>query len=292
MNPTLSFLGKRENFDPFLARRIKGKNIEYWSKWVKFSEWDKKNKLAANYRQVFPNEIVLETDLSKEENAKITQEVTMILRKNNYSFSVYFTGNKSYHVHIWFNNLAGFNDIQRTKIKNLFCDNFPAHIKDKIDRSNLTKKNLILIEGAEHIKTGRKKVKMFSFKEDKVNTMPEFMLEKVKQIEEKPIIVPEYIEKIETCAALDYSLNNKLPTGKKTRYEWVSPNLSAYIRNRPDRDELAARYYSVQDKDTKDLDCWDKKPSEFCCSQLREYMNFIGKSSICDSCLLGGDYNG
>lgn len=293
----------KENF--WVGERFKFQNGEFgWYEWQQVKDYlekkpiitssGKEKILNPNYRTTLKNEIVLETDLTKEENAKIAERIIRGLREKDYSFSCYFTGNKSYHIHLFFKSeLSELNDFQRTKAKNIFVEQFPKDISDLIDRSNLTKKHMILIPGALHLKTNNSKTLIASNIPEILNNFPEMLLEEAKKTPEPKQDLSGLSYAPGKCLACEYSLNNYISQLKGlTRYENISPNLSAYIRGKKDRDELAQKYYSIQQKETSELECWDKKPSEFSCKQLSFYMNSIGLGKICDLCLINGGYKG
>ena len=77
-----------------------------WSSWLLWIDWQICRQDFPNYRQTLWNEIVLETDYpEKETNWEVAQKIMEHLKKQGYGFKVYFTGNKSYHIHLLFKNL-------------------------------------------------------------------------------------------------------------------------------------------------------------------------------------------
>lgn len=261
--------------------------------------------LIPNYNTVPKGHIVIESDLDKETNAKIAERIVKALKEKDYSFTCYFSGNKSYHIHLVFGKeLSELNDFQRTKAKNLFVEQFPKDISDVIDRSNLTKKHMILIPGAFHPRTNKPKILITQNNPEKINVFPEKLIAEAKTIPQPKQDLTGLSYAPGKCLACEYALINHIPQlGGLTRYENISPNLAAYIRGKPNRNELAEKYYTIQKKDgssdpitgklntkTTELECWDKKPSEFSCRQLNYYMNSIGLGNLCDLCLLKGGY--
>ena len=76
------------------------------SKWLTWKEWKTTRVRLPNYRRVLPNEIVLETDFPKRETNKLVADKLMqILREKGYGYRCYFSGNKSYHIHLFFTNI-------------------------------------------------------------------------------------------------------------------------------------------------------------------------------------------
>lgn len=303
-----------ENF--WVGERFKLSNGEFaWYTWQQVKDYlagipivtttGKEKLLEPNYRTVLKHEIVMESDLDIESNAKIAMRICKALKEKDYSFEDDFSGNKSHHIHIFFGEeLAALTDFYRTKAKNLFVEQFPKDISDVIDRSNLTKKHMILIPGALHPKTNFPKKRIMWNRLGEINKFPEELIEQAIKIPEPKQDTSGLSYAPGKCLACEYALTNLIIQKEGlTRYENLSPNLAAYIRGKPNREELAKKYYTTQKKDgstdpitgetnikTSELECWDKKPSEFQCKQLNRYMNAIGLGNICDLCLLQGGY--
>lgn len=91
----------------WVAKRFKTKDGTIaCTKWLHPNEWAKQHKSQPNYRSVFPNEIVLETDFPlKETNWLVAQTIMQKLREQGYGYRCYFSGNKSFHIHLFFKNL-------------------------------------------------------------------------------------------------------------------------------------------------------------------------------------------
>jgi len=301
--------------DFWVAQRFKVKDKIVCLPWQKVSEYlqgkpvtDKNKKehyLKPNYRTILKHENVLESDEDKLTNAKMAQKAISIFKKNNLSFECWFTGSKSYHLHLYFKNLKKLSKTQRTKAKELFAEeiektslqgNKPLRLI--FDYSNFKPKRLIQIEGSINPKTGLNSVLVTKSKSNNLNELPQEIIDKALQVKEKKELktTKNLYATPGTCKALDYALENELPHGggknKHSRFEWVSPNMAAYIRKQENREELAQQYYLTQNKNTGELECWDNKPSSFCCEQLRTYMKAIDKGTICDKCLLEAGLNG
>ena len=74
---------------------------DFKSKWKTQEEWDL--KVPPNYRQRLPNEIVLETDYEKPRiNKEVIEKASSVLKHNKISHQIWFSGNKSYHLNIYF----------------------------------------------------------------------------------------------------------------------------------------------------------------------------------------------
>ena len=133
-------IGKQQ-YD-FSLQIISGTMITHRKKYseVCFDCDDPKNQWwleKCNQRQILPNEIVL--DLEDPAQLQITQERLKIL---GLTFSVFATGSRGYHIHIFFNHEI--SDDQRIKILQLFGAD-----------PQKTSKSMIALEYATHWKSGK-----------------------------------------------------------------------------------------------------------------------------------------
>lgn len=194
-------------------------------------------------RQIMPDELVIESDLNTEPmNRSVYKRITYVLKKH-FSYLVWFSGGKSYHIHLMFPELKDIKDDKdRMLMKQLiirwvygctktlsrcaqcsgvwgYIDGKPqkcALLKHKVDMQ-LTGKHLIRIEGAEHPKTGGQKILVAKNIKDESNTIPKKVLEVYKEIKEgnskrstKPLEQPT---ELKLCQKMLYT--NKLGDGKK-----------------------------------------------------------------------------
>jgi len=76
----------------------------------------------AEHREIFPDEIIIETDMqSKIENKKYSIRLCKRLRLNGFSYNKYDSGNKSKHIQLFFPQLKRvYSSDKRKKIKELF----------------------------------------------------------------------------------------------------------------------------------------------------------------------------
>jgi hypothetical protein len=91
----------------FVANRFKIKDGSIaCTKWFEWKDWKQQRKNLPNYRQVLHNEIVLETYFPrKQENWETAQAIMKILREKNCAYRCWFSGNKSFHIHLLFTNM-------------------------------------------------------------------------------------------------------------------------------------------------------------------------------------------
>ena len=90
-------------------------NKKDWSKWLNWTDWKHERKLLPNYRQILGTEVVLEYDYpDRKTNLMVTKKVMEVLRKKGYNYRCYFTGKKSFHVHLMFLVLQ---ELEKEKVK-------------------------------------------------------------------------------------------------------------------------------------------------------------------------------
>jgi hypothetical protein len=286
MKTSLLLIKDKIDFDFDVTYKNKQGN---WSKWHKISEWYSLHDFDPNYRQIFPNEIVLETDLNKDSNFSIMKQIINILNKNNISYVVFFSGNKSYHVHVFFSDLSNFCDELRTKLKKKWCE---VLFKDKdffglIDSSNFGKRSLILIPDAINPKTGQKKSLVCNSVHTDLNVLSGEVVSSVSfscvlKKFDKFTGAPDF------CGACELALREKFPEG--CRHNNLSVNVVPYLSQFNNYEELKEKYLFIQFGGSRvnDLKGWEDKKSSFNCKQLQLYMKSIGKGLVCDLCLLEG----
>ncbi|MCX6803806.1 MAG: hypothetical protein NTY48_04530 [Candidatus Diapherotrites archaeon] len=256
-----------------------------WSKWLPLSQWSKFTPV--NYRQVLPNEVVMESDFDDKTNKLIAEEICKKLRDNNIAYERYFSGNKSHHIHCFFVGLDTAPIQVSAKTKELLVDSLiGSELSSKLDKSLFGPKHLVLIPNENHPKTDVRKMLVDSYHQGSVNPLPEIVKDFIslhKQMVPQVIITPQ--EKIK-CSAMELSIKKRFPDGSG-RQNRLAPNFSAFSRTRSDRQQLRNAFYATQ-VDTKPncLSCWDSKKSTFSCKQLRNYMYSIGEGSTCDLCML------
>jgi len=159
-------------------------------------------------RHVMDDEIVIETDMNLSKiNRSVTNLMLKIIQKK-FNYKCYFSGGKSYHIHLIFPELMSYKDDRdRMLMKRLFarwifgcpmdfyscsgCDTklkittgqivTCGLIRYKLDM-NLMGKHMIRIEGAEHPNTGIKKRLYKSCDDFSWNKLPIEVIERFKRI--------------------------------------------------------------------------------------------------------------
>ena len=113
------------------------------------------------HRKILVHEIIIETDhKSKEENYEVSKKIEKVLEKKKYSYTKWYSGNKSYHFHLFFPNLKLITEKHELKILkgSIIKEAFPKSVGElKIDMQ-LTGQHLIRAEYSLHPKTQNYKV--------------------------------------------------------------------------------------------------------------------------------------
>lgn len=136
-------------------------------------------------RTILDNEIVIENDLpSVMDNYNLAEMACKKLNENGYCYSVWFSGGKSFHIHILFNELLkAKNGSQLKKMKEQFyCwlyDVKSIHDKKITDNQldvGLAGKHMIRCEYSMHQKTGKDKKMVIDAHSDYDNLLPTHIL--------------------------------------------------------------------------------------------------------------------
>ena len=142
-------------------------------------------------RIIFKDEIVIESDLPmRKMNRGVTSLIENKLLKYHISFSTWFSGGKSYHIHVNMPELMLMQKEDVKMLKELFIkwiyefDIEQLH-KHKIDLM-LCGNHLIRLEGAPHPETNMKKTLYSDSVSDEPNKIPLIVWNKLIELKNKP----------------------------------------------------------------------------------------------------------
>lgn len=130
-----------------------------WWKRAEFGSPEYDPTIPYNHRTIFPSEIVIEYDEpDKRLNYKLAQRVIDELDRDGHSYSVWFSGNKSTHIHLFF-------DLQRPKNRRVLKQTILHHYgtvhhrgeRYKPDMSVASPNHLIRAEHGVHESTQQNK---------------------------------------------------------------------------------------------------------------------------------------
>jgi hypothetical protein len=248
------------------------------SKWLSPSDWKKQHKTQPNYRSIMPNEIVLETDFpTKETNWLVAQKITELLRQQGYGYRCFFSGNKSFHIHLFFTEMALLPE-QLVRCKKLWIlQTLGEVLANDVDESNCGKKHLIGIEETPHPKTGAKKTSVAEHGDWQANAMPESILQEAKK--EPKVNFVKQVDNIapKHCLLIQWACENKLPVS--CRNQNLVPNVVAFTQDRKVWQQCA----NTQGKQVSEFENWAARKPQFNCRQLQVYGKKIG-ISVCNYC--------
>lgn len=276
--------------DLLLSKRYFSNGEEKYSKWIPTSQWDWKQEPTD--RLIMPNEIVWETDdPDVKTNKKYTDALSSMLNKFKISHWIYYTGNKSFHIHFVINGLENISDGNyRTQIKKEITNLIVLFktLSDEIDKNNFNKKKMIRLEGSTNIKTNKKVEKIFQTNYEESEKVTNELLEQAIKI-----ITNRKLNEIKNrgtellnlttnnkvyCMLMEHAIKNKLPEGN--RHMNLCPNAVAILDN-----EQLKQLAQTQGMPLSEFEGWSKKKPQFNCVQFRKYGASVGKKDICMECV-------
>ena len=250
-------------------------SADIWTKWLPLKEFNKVYPtLTANYRNRYLNEAILETDFpEKETNFRTISHACKILADKGIFYSLWFSGNKSFHIHVLFDH-----DLTKPMIRAWVYSIFAKSLADSFDDVNWSEKRLIGIENETHRKTGVKKTLVESFESERVNVFPQKIIQDALAEEEKRKQFENLPKKkfSGTCAVSDTALEFKFDEGQN-RHQHLVPNLVAYHPK-----ELWQQLADVQGKKLSEFEGWGK--TDFNCVQLQKFAKRNGVEGMCAVC--------
>ncbi len=203
----------------------------------KYDEWSGQYKgdNEAEHREIFPDEIIIETDLPyKHTNTIYTKRLCKRLRLNGFSYKKWDSGNKSKHIQLIFPQLLRvYSSDKRKEIKLLFirwlCGCKRKYINcsycngskkgdDIIDCEVVTKdidmllfgKHMIRMEYSIHPKTGRLKVLEEEYRCNEDNVLPQQVIKQFNKRKGKLIFKYKGSKQSTDMMCIHYFLNNSL----------------------------------------------------------------------------------
>lgn len=248
----------------------------------------------ANMRARLHNECVLEIDdMPVTVILKTMKHYGEILEQNNTCYQLWYGGNKSYYIQIYF-------DVSLTKemiiawLKTIFTE---TQFND-FDPVSWNPTRLIGMEGMPHRHGLKLKSEIQIFPEKLedwfVNEYPKDLLVKIKKEEAKrKEIFKDYVPKKFTgkCGFLDVYMKHKFSKGKGGHTD-VVPN---FVIALPDK-KLWQKAATTQGKELYEFESWSKdiknwnethdktKQKVFKCHEVRSFSEKNGYKKVCDVC--------
>jgi len=274
MNQHFSFLLKHYPETKVFAR-FKHDGEILTTHWVAAKDWYSLHKTDPTDYVILANEIVLETDFStKEENEKYFYDtVKPKLDKEKISYIAGDSGNKSFHVHIQYDQeLTGYQKVRIVE------DLFPGH---PFDKNLLSNTHGVRLFSAKHPETGKPKVRVV--KVDGLNSIDLSRYPKVK--EDKGIFINvDKNTRLKDCPVLSLALKMKFPQG--ARHTVLIPNFLALHPT----DEEMNQFCKTQGMNVSELKGWldsNKFQARFSCKQIKYHYAEYHDQCINRTCLQG-----
>ena len=245
----------------------------------KYSKWRTQFEMdvsRANYRQRLPNEAILETDFQrKESNLEAMTLAARLLRSHGYSYQLWDTGGKGYHLHLMFNER-----LTKPMISAWVLATFPKALAEEFDDSNWSEKRLIGIENKPHRKTGITKTLVSENKPFEYNNYPSSLMEKVmvrEAIKQKNTFKPQEFHG--KCSVCEYATEHKFPNGTGRNIHLLPNIVAALPREKWEKAAIA------QSKNISEFEGWAARKPQFNCVQLQKFSQKQGvHETLCKSC--------
>src|SRR3990167_2452559 len=171
-------------------------------------------------RQIMHDEIVIESDLSmRKMNRGVSERIEKRLLRKNIEYSKWFSGGKSYHIHLTMPELLKFSGEDLKLLKRLFVlwlydFDIQEVYRHKIDLQ-LCGTHMIKLEYSPHSETNIRKQLISENDSDKQNKIPEIIWSKFKQ--EKEYVPNKNFkpQSFDDKECLKYFTKNKVSDGKQ-----------------------------------------------------------------------------
>ena len=211
----------KDLFKRFPDTRVMFKNSKdniFWPEWKMWKDCSAEEQKQANLRELFPTEIILDL----EEKTRV-EEIKKQLKEKDIKYTLWDTGSRGVHFHMFFLNMPLDNIEYRKKIRQIFIKKYDA------DMSKASEKTLISIENKPHHKTMNKKVIMEKVEGD--NLVPtdvlQFVIKAVTEQKENQVdLKDEFFNNYHTVDPFfNYIKSNVIEDGKQ-RNDVLFPNIA------------------------------------------------------------------
>ena len=141
-----------------------------WKTEKMLSDLNMKDLNEVNLRKIFPDEILLDI----EEPAELVR-IRNKLDDKNWSYTVWSTGSRGYHISLIFEDLKQYDIKERNMFRKYIIKEFGT------DESKSSERTWLALEHARHFKTGNEKTLVLK-KNGKINLLPNAIIEYVKNL--------------------------------------------------------------------------------------------------------------
>lgn len=140
--------------------------IGCWKAEKTISELNLEELNQVNLRKQLDTEVILDL----EEKFRL-DDIVKKLKEKNYSYVLWDTGSRGYHISIIFTNLKDLDNKIKDKIRDYIIGEFGT------DKRMSSHNQWIALEHSKHFKTGREKIMVEDYSSDVPNTLPESVID-------------------------------------------------------------------------------------------------------------------
>ena len=256
----------------YLKKR-EGRTIETWPAWKDDKDCSPFELEQANLRYLKNDEVVL--DIDEPEKLK---NIIRALVKLGYTFQVWKTGSKGYHINILFGEVGILVDSKKKLIREWFAIHYCTCLSKKT--------GMLALENRPHFKTGILKEIITDHKASYNNVLPLMALEYLKEKDQpqQTISHDNNTPVIKACKLMDYCLNIKLKENTG-RGEILFRNSAIFFNNNYKKDEplrLMEKLATIQKTgDTNWLE-WARTNNKkhFSCGELRSWLRISNQENV------------
>lgn len=223
---------------------LKGKVAK---KRVKYPSGDENYFEVANQRTVLPDEVVVDLDGDTNlENGDLLKESQYRLNIRGYSYEVWESGGKGYHIHMIFPELLKLNEFQRKYVRAKFLSLFKDLKGDQLKKSERT---TIQMEWTSHRKTSNYKTLVEEHKGHRHNVPKKWLSEASRTTETR--FRSERIRSKGSLHPLAKEMLNAVLTDARKRMAFY---LAAHLRNAyGDKQKVFELLQKWNDRQTKKM---------------------------------------
>ena len=261
-----------------------------------FCKWDiySDSLTQDNYchRQIFPIEIVFDYDCSKSlERAEWYADLTRDkLIKENYNFSIFYSGGVGIHIHLFLPELAKYSEEERKYIKKHFLKKFDFDA-GYIDYTVIHPKRLISTEWSKHRKGGIKALKEVIQTTKEQNYIPKEVIEKAFEEIEKEngmeFVVDENVKDKINMNCIKFIEDGKVRKELKDFRRRLSFLYSSYMIHKHSTTYIINKlmnYMGSSQKEIEQIVKYVSKDRNMSCRGRRVILKEINKESLCEKC--------
>lgn len=266
-----------------------------------------------NLRQILPQEVIWDIDPPKTTDArdqlesakKQGEKITLRMRQDNITWSVWWTGNKGLHIQTTWPELRNYSDADRLFLKRELIKKYAWDCD--YDLKTATSKCLIQLEDTPHRKTLKNKQKWAEYDSGIPNILPADIIAKyaIKQASVslrktlKKDIQSEVKGTLKELLAMPKCMQwlhtTTLPEGNRDNALF---SLISHLKHHYHKDELVEEVEKWVERhnnflNTREIECKIEKaigtPHKTSCHRNQDLMKDLNKTDLCKDCIHRSD---